>query len=133
MYINAKRKDNLLDKVNAVVSSEHLTDEQKAVINELAKAYENSTYDKWSEKKDYDATVLEDMVNNTLFDSEFVASKMARMHPTLQQSFMRLCVAFIKEMSAKTYSDGRNEAAVTLAKSFYRVIEEENNAYLPHI
>jgi hypothetical protein len=37
-------------------------------------------------------------------------------HPTLQQSFTRLCLAWIYKLAGSTYYDGRNQAAVERSK-----------------
>ena len=38
-----------------------------------------------------------------------LASLLANDHPTLQQSTMGLCLSFITEMAAKSYTDARNK------------------------
>jgi len=38
-------------------------------------------------------------------------------HRTIQQCFMRCCVAFIEDMAQQRYSDDRNRAAVEFAKA----------------
>lgn len=48
-----------------------------------------------------------------------LAEHMVNDHPTLQQSKMRLFVAFVREM-AKVNPDGRNEASVKLAKGLVK-------------
>lgn len=56
--------------------------------------------------------------------------KMAQNHPTLQQSFMRLCLDFVRAMSEKSYSDARNEASVRIAKD---IVSQLGTTYLPII
>ncbi|MBQ2130682.1 MAG: hypothetical protein II431_05000 [Prevotella sp.] len=50
---------------------------------------------------------------------------MSNEHCTLQQSFMRLCLKFIKKMSEKKYWDGRNEASVKTAKKIMEAFGDE--------
>jgi len=61
---------------------------------------------------------------------EFV-SEMESQHRTLQQSFTRLCVAWLKRLAEPDYHyDDRNKASVRLAQSLKDKLEE---AYLPLI
>lgn len=55
-----------------------------------------------------------------------VAEAIARTHPTLQQSFMRLAFEFIKIQSAKTNYDLRNEASVKLSKIILDAVPYED-------
>lgn len=121
--MNFKRDNELLEKV---MGSDHSSD-----VDVLVKKYENLTYDKYSDRHTFYEDVVSDMVNDMGFDYRGIAEKMANEHPTLQQSFMRMCVAFIKEMSEKKYTDGRNEHSVNLAKKIMNGIE--NDTYLPMV
>jgi hypothetical protein len=66
---------------------------------------------------------------------EMVAAALASDHPTLQQYFMRVAVAFMREMAAKTYVDARNEASHAAAKVALEAWDKENKGgpYLPLI
>ena len=86
------------------------------LIKKLLEKYEYATFPEWSDKPKFTADVIDGFVNDFGFADDLVAETMANNHPTLQQSFMRLCVKFIKKMSEKQYYDGRNEAAVKMAK-----------------
>jgi len=71
---------------------------------------------------------------NTFGDSkrinEFV-KEMENQHRTLQQSFTRLCVAWLKRLAEPGYHyDDRNKASVRLAEFLKDKLEE---AYLPLI
>ena len=45
------------------------------------------------------------------------AKEMAREHRTLQQSFTRLCITWLQELSETEYYDLRNEGSVKFAQS----------------
>jgi len=67
------------------------------------------------------------MVNNMSFDNKGFAKLFSQEHRTLQQSFTRLCVAWLEEL-AKTkegWYDLRNEDSVKLAKEFVAKIDEQ--------
>jgi len=73
---------------------------------------------------------------NTFDRSRFekLGERMATIHPTLQQNFMRVVLAFIKAEAKKCehgYFDGRNEATAKLCAKLQEVIGED--AYLPFI
>jgi hypothetical protein len=75
--------------------------------------------------------VVDDMINDFGFQSDELAKCMANNHPTLQQTYMRQCMKFIELMSKKEYVDGRNMAAVNLAKTIMNHVE--GDVYLPMI
>ena len=54
-------------------------------------------------------------------------------HPTIQQSFVRLTVAFLREMAAKKYTDDRNEKAVKAAKIMINALDEAGASHFPLI
>jgi len=59
--------------------------------------------------------------------------QMVRKHPTLQQNFTRICVAwFLRLSDTEKYRiiDGRNEASVKLAKQVKQIFED---AHLPFV
>lgn len=63
-----------------------------------------------------------------------VARLVAADHPTHQQSVMRFCVAYIREMSLQQWPDARNQASVTLATLLVeRMNEEDVDTCLPLI
>jgi hypothetical protein len=75
------------------------------------------------------------MVNNMSYNPEEFVKMMGIEHRTLQQSFTRLCVAWMEHMALKydqNKYDGRNEASAKLGKLFVENIEEEDR-YLPLI
>lgn len=63
-----------------------------------------------------------DFVNCYGFDSKTFAETICRGHKTLQQSTMRLFIETICQM-AEVVPDGRNEAAVKLAKEIKGIAE----------
>jgi len=131
MYIKAKRDNDVLSKAEQAINEIPMTDEQRDVLNKLCENYRLSTYENYDDRHEYYRTIVEDMVNDFGFQDDELAEKMANNHPTLQQSFMRFCVKFIKKMSKKTYCDARNSASVELAKKMMNAAEEEH--YLPFV
>ena len=72
-----------------------------------------------------------DAINN--FSSvKSVAQEIANAHPTLQQSFMRLCLEYIKIQSEKKSYDLRNQATVELCQKILKEIPYEDQ-YVPMI
>jgi hypothetical protein len=71
-------------------------------------------------------------INVIQVDENEVGRRLANLHPTLQQGFMRMIVGFLKEIAAKEYVDARNEAAHKLAKLLLEDVHEDN-LYLPLI
>lgn len=61
-----------------------------------------------------------------------LVDELAKEHPTLQQSFTKLCVAWLKKLTEFRYYDGRNKASVELAKKIFERLEEKD-FYLPMI
>jgi len=77
------------------------------------------------------ANVLAKYINT--FDSEVndtLVQQLSTMHPTLQQNFTRLCVAWFKKLAETPFFDERNKGSVMLAK---KLKPELDKAYLPHI
>jgi hypothetical protein len=66
---------------------------------------------------------------------DMVAAALASDHPTLQQLFMRVAVAFIKEVAAKPYVDLRNEASQKAARAAVAAwdAQDKGGPYLPLI
>jgi len=73
---------------------------------------------------------------NTLSSDErtekFVEA-MRRDHRTLQQSFTRLCLAWIADLADREHYDGRNEASVKVAKEIKRAILNEEGHFPPYL
>lgn len=125
-----KENSEVVNKVNELINSGKLTDEEKVAVNELVGRYKSTTYDDWSDRHEFYQSMVDDMVNDMDFKYKELADKMANNHPTLQQSFMRMCAYFIKKMSEKSYYDDRNKASVEYAKS---VIGNVGDEYFPFI
>lgn len=67
--------------------------------------------------------VVEDFVNTFSTDKlRMAGEELARMHPTLQQNFMRVVIAFIKAQSEKKYFDDRNKATVELSRELWNTL-----------
>ena len=60
---------------------------------------------------------MSDYLNSFSVGYDEFAKDMAMEHRTLQQSFTRLCVAWLKQLSETEYYDLRNEASVKFAQS----------------
>ena len=71
-------------------------------------------------------------LNCLSLDESEIGGELANDHPTLQQSAMRMVVGFLQAMAKKTYTDGRNEASVKLAKKLLDGTEDIE-LYLPLI
>lgn len=80
---------------------------------------------------------IEEAMNNFSFNAKKTAQEMSvRMHKTLQQSFTKLCFAWIKELATNEglYFDDRNAASVKACKELYAVGKEViDNASFPFI
>jgi hypothetical protein len=62
--------------------------------------------------------LITSFLNNYSWDKEGFIKAMANQHRTLQQTFMNLCLAWIKHNAKleEGWFDGRNEAAVQICK-----------------
>lgn len=67
---------------------------------------------------------MSDFVNSFTCDYKGFANIMGMEHPTLQQNFTKLCVAWLKHLSNKEHYDLRNEASVKFAKSIKEELEK---------
>ena len=123
-----KRNNELIEAVSAKLHQ--MDEETKNIVEKLVADYESATYKEWSDRTEFNAEFVERMVNDYDFGEEEVAERMAHTHPTLQQSFMRLCMRFVKLMSEKTYCDARNESSVEAAK---KIVESLDKFYFPMI
>lgn len=126
-----KRNNELCEKIQSMLESDNLSEEQKKAFKELLTEYEWATYKEYNDRHEFFRKQVEKMVNDFGFQDEELAKSMANDHPTLQQSFMRMVVQFIEKMADKSYYDGRNEASIKLAKKLKPIIEE--NRGLPCI
>jgi len=61
------------------------------------------------------------------------AKYLANDHPTTQQSLVRLCVAFLREMANKEYTDDRNECAVRASRIMIAALDKERAGSFPLI
>lgn len=125
-----KRNKELVERVENILTNGNLNENEKKDIQTLLTGYKDNTYGEWGERHDFYGNVVSDMVNDMGFDEVRLATKMANDHPTLQQTFMRLCAKFIHIMSGKSYYDCRNEVAVKYAKSVMDNVGEE---YFPFV
>lgn len=129
-----KRNNELLDKVNEILTtSTNLTEDEKKTLGQLKNAYENATYKEHEDRHTFYQNLVSDMTNDFGFKDDALAEKMAHEHPTLQQSFTKFVVKFIRSMAKNSYTDGRNERAVALCKKLAEVADSGDNAYLPMI
>lgn len=123
-----KRDNELLARIESSLENGNVSTED---IKELIKKYKSATYGDYLDRHGFYEDVVWSMVNDCGFRDKELAEKMANDHPTLQQSFMRMVVAFIKKMAEKPHYDGRNEKSVLLAKKLQPIIE--GNEHLPFV
>ena len=75
--------------------------------------------------------IISRMVNNFSFSPEKVALALTAEHRTLQQTFTRLAIAWLRVCASEDYRyDGRNEASHIVAKE---LLEGHDDLYLPFI
>ena len=127
---NFKRDSETLGRVYELLKADNLTSEQKTAVESLVADYERCTYNDWCERHEFYRGIVESMVNDFGFQYKELAEKMANNHPTLQQSFMRMCANFIQRMAEKSYCDDRNRTSVEYAKSIMDNVGEE---YFPFV
>jgi hypothetical protein len=123
-----KRDNELVEAISTKLPQ--MNEETRKLVEKLIQEYEWRTFAEWRDKDEFNANFVEHMVNDCGFDEKVVAEKMAFTHPTLQQSFMRLCLNFIKLMSEKSRFDARNESSVKMAK---QIVEAISDISLPMI
>ncbi len=72
-------------------------------------------------------------VNSLSNEGEEFSEQMGCEHRTLQQSFTRLCVAWLMHLSKvpEGHYDLRNQGSVLLGRKFAEKLED--NIYLPHV
>ena len=102
------------------LSKEQIVDKIKATMEQFSKVT--------------DADLIVDLINNFGFDDKGVANNIIGRHRTLQQSFMRLCLEYIKAQAKVdiSWTDARNEATVKLSKRIVEAIGIED-MYVPMI
>ena len=77
------------------------------------------------------AQKIADMVNDFSFSPDMVCKEMEKQHRTLQQSFTRLCIAWLCTCASDEYrTDGRNQASHDIAKA---LIESQDADFIGHI
>lgn len=76
--------------------------------------------------------ILFNHINNFSFNVEEMVNWINRQHRTLQQSFTRLCVAWLKHLASlnENQYDARNEASVKLAKKIMKNVEDDNLPFI---
>ena len=89
------------------------------------------------------ASQLADLVNCMSLDNKEICKAMTREHRTLQQSFTRLCIEWLKTCASDDYRhDGRNEYSHFIAKEIKdsydhnhteTSVEYFNDLYIPMI
>jgi hypothetical protein len=119
-----KRDNELVKEIEVLIEAVN-TPYHANIIKKLIEKYEDATFAEWKDADEFVANSISDFTNSFSFPDELIAKKMANEHCTLQQSFMRLCMKFIKEMSEKKYWDGRNEASVKTAKKIMEAFGNE--------
>jgi hypothetical protein len=118
-----KRDNELTNSARSIAVT--LESYKQDVILKLIENYEYATFAEWSDADEFVANNISDFTNSFGFPYELIAKKMANEHNTSQQSFMRLCMKFIKEMSEKKHWDGRNAASVKTAKKIMEAFGDE--------
>ena len=119
-----KRDNELVKEIEVLIEAVN-TPYHANIIKKLIEKYEYATFAEWKDADEFVADTISDFTNSFSFPDELVAEKMSNEHCTLQQSFMRLCLKFIKKMSEKKYWDGRNEASVKTAKKIMEAFGDE--------
>lgn len=125
-----KRNNEIIENAQNFLLNSNLSDEEAKPIVDLINAYKRNTYDKWEERHEMYRNIVDDMVNDCAFQYKELAEKMANNHPTLQQSFMRMCANFIQRMAEKTYCDDRNRTSVEYAKAIMDNVGEEHFPFI---
>lgn len=116
-----KRDNELSEKAKQI--AETLENDKRETILKLIDKYEYATFAEWEDADEFVADCISDFTNTFSFPDDLIADKMANEHCTIQQSFMRLCLKFIKKMSEKKYWDGRNAASVQAAKKIMEAVD----------
>lgn len=125
-----KRNNEIIENAQNFLLNSNLSDEEAKPIVDLINAYKRNTYDKWEERHEMYRDLVDRMVNDCDFQYKELAEKMANNHPTLQQSFMRMCANFIQRMAEKTYCDDRNRVSVEYARAIMDNVGEEHFPFI---
>ena len=85
-----------------------------------------------NEKMQENVNNVSRMLNNFGFNNDAFCELMTREHRTLQQSFTRLCIAWLATCASDDYRyDGRNEASHEVAKML--LDGKDNDIHIPFI
>lgn len=132
-YFSNRRDESCVNKTQELLLGNTLSTEAQEIVTNLLKKYEDATYEGYDGRHEFYRSTVSSMVNDTCFEDDELAEHMSREHPTLQQSFMRMALKFIKRMSLKR-PDPRNEGSVKMAQTMMDSLNEsENSCYLPYI
>lgn len=69
------------------------------------------------------ASAIMEAVNCFGFDEKRIVKYMSEDHRTLQQSFTKVCVEWLRTLATTSYYDHRNEASVYFAKALMNIPE----------
>jgi len=79
-------------------------------------------------------SAVEDYINTFNTDKiRELGRRLARIHPTLQQNFMRLVIAFIEaeaEKYEKGHYDARNHATAEICKELWEIVKDKGLPYI---
>lgn len=120
-----KRDNELIESVKQIAETISNDNGERDAILKLVKSYEYVTFKEWKDKPKFTCDTFDSFTNDFGFADDAVAETMANNHPTLQQSFMAMCLKFIKRMAEKKYVDDRNRLSVEKAKKMIAAIEGE--------
>lgn len=67
--------------------------------------------------------MMSDYVNSFTCDLDDFAAGMAQIHPTLQQTFTKLCLKWLRHLAMTDYYDARNQASVEFARSIKKQLD----------
>ena len=86
---------------------------------DIIKEFKESQYERQQkEQAKEQASLVSDMANNMSFNEKAFAKAMTREHRTLQQSFTRVCIAWLKECGSEEYRfDLRNKGSNDIGKA----------------
>lgn len=83
-----------------------------------------------AEKSRKQVEQVSDMVNDFTFSAEDFCEAMKSEHRTLQQSFTRLCLEWVKTCASDEYRfDGRNEASHHVCKAIVEKSSADNKDF----
>ena len=79
------------------------------------------------------ATQVAYVINNFSFSYKDFCEAMGREHRTLQQSFTRLCIHWLRYCSELKNYDGRNEASVIVGKIVAKALDDADIDNVPMV